>query len=157
MTALLNLKDRPEYLEQLARWHHDQWSYLNPGESLQQRVLRMQSYLNDEFLPATFIAVDKELLGSAALVVCDMETKPQLSPWLASVYVAPQYRMKGIGSRLVIHAMKQAKLGDIKTLYLFTPDMAHFYRKLGWMSLSSEIYHDHAVTVMQAVLAELDI
>jgi len=157
MTTLLNLKDHAQHLEQLAHWHHQQWSYLNPDESLHQRMLRMQCYLNDELIPSTFIAVGSELLGSAALVVNDMETNPQLSPWLASVYVAPQYRRKGIGTQLVLHTMAQAKHGGINTLYLFTPDMATFYRKLGWRALSNEIYHGHKVTVMEAVLAELEI
>jgi N-acetylglutamate synthase-like GNAT family acetyltransferase len=157
MTTLLNLKDHTQHLEQLALWHHQQWSYLNPDESLHQRMLRMQCCLNDELIPSTFIAADRELLGSAALVVNDMETNPQLSPWLASVYVAPQHRKKGIGTQLVLHAMAQAKHGGINTLYLFTPDMAPFYRNLGWRTLSNEIYHGHKVTVMHAVLPELEI
>jgi len=157
MTALLNLKDHAQHLEQLAVWHYQQWSYLNPGESLHQRMLRMQCYLNDQLIPSTFIAVGKDLLGSAALVVNDMETNPQLSPWLASVYVAPQHRRKGIGTQLVLHTMAQAKHGGINTLYLFTPDMAPFYRKLGWRPLSNENYHGHNVTVMEVALAELEI
>jgi hypothetical protein len=89
MTSLLNLKDNPEYREQLTRWHHDQWSCFNPGESRQQRTLRIRSHLNAELIPSTFITVDKELSVSVALVECGMESKQQLSPCLASVYAAP--------------------------------------------------------------------
>jgi N-acetylglutamate synthase-like GNAT family acetyltransferase len=157
MTSLLNLKDNPEYREQLTRWHHDQWSCFNPGESRQQRTLRIRSHLNAELIPSTFITVDKELSVSVALVECGMESKQQLSPCLASVYAAPQYRRQSIGAQLVSHTTKQTLLGGIKTLYLFTPDLVHFYRRIGSMPLSNEIYRSYAVTVMHAVFAKLDI
>lgn len=156
MITLLNLKDGAAHLEQLARWHHQQWSYLNHDETLDQRIIRMQRYLHGPLIPATFIAVEDELLGSAALVENDMDTRPQLSPWLASVYVAPTHRRRGVGSRLVLHAMKQAKQGGIDMLYLFTPDKESFYHKLGWRLICHEQYHGHQVAVMQAPLSEMD-
>jgi len=152
MIKILNLKEAPEHLATLAQWHHEQWSYLNPGESIDQRIKRMQVYLNDHLIPSTFIAEEHELLGSAALVKHDMETRQHLTPWLASVYVAPSHRYRGIGTRLVFYVMSQAKLAGLDTLYLFTPDKASFYHKLGWRLVCHEQYHGHNVTVMQAKL-----
>lgn len=157
MLKIFNLKDAPQHLEMLAQWHHEQWSNLNPGETLEQRILRMQPYLHYGLIPTTFIAVEDQLLGSAALVENDMETKPQLSPWLASVFVAPPYRHKGIGSQLVSYAMSQAKSGGIRTLYLFTPDMEKFYYKLGWRLISHEKYQGHDVSIMAVDLNGLEI
>ncbi len=37
---IINLRDAPQYLPTLARWHHAQWTYLNPGRTLQQRIVR---------------------------------------------------------------------------------------------------------------------
>ena len=81
-----------------------------------------------------------------------MDTKQELSPWLASVFVSPENRSRGIGSELVIQVMNQARDAGIKTLYLFTPDKEHFYIRLGWQPISKEIYRDHMVTVMQVNL-----
>ncbi len=152
MLELLNLKDKPDTLTTLALWHQDEWSYLNPGETLEDRISRMQLYLNVNFIPSTFIAVDNKLLGSAAIIAQDMKTRPQLTPWLASVFVEPGSRQNGVGSKLVLHAMQQAKNAGIKTLYLFTPDNKAFYLRLNWSIMYTEQYHGHEVTVMQTSL-----
>ncbi len=152
MTTILNLCSAPQYLKILARWHHAEWSRFNPGENIQQRIERMQPCLENEFLPSTYIATSDKLLGSAAIVMSDMSTRPELSPWLASVYVRPDDRNRGIGSKLVLHVMKQARNNGIETVFLFTPDKAHFYMNLGWEIINIEQYHGQQVTVMKANL-----
>jgi len=152
MIEILNLRACPEYLPVLAQWHHNEWLDLNPGQTLAQRVEKMQAHLNDDFIPGTFVARDKTVLGSASILTNDMESRPQLSPWLASVFVAPQHRNRGIGSRLVQHLMAQAKNQGITTLYLFTPDKTGFYKKLGWHTQSLAQYHEHRGSIMQTTL-----
>lgn len=152
---ILDLRDEPQQIPKLAEWHHQQWASLNPGGSLEKRIVKMQDYLSDKLLPSTFIAKTTELLGSAAIVENDMDTKPELTPWLASVFVAPEYRNQGIGSQLVKHVMQKAKQAGIKAIYLFTPDQTIFYQKLGWEVISTEEYREHSVTVMRVRLADL--
>lgn len=151
---IVNLKEEPKHLPVLAEWHHKEWSDLNPGETIEQRIERMQAYLNESFVPSTFIAKDGALLGSAAIVAHDMETKPDLSPWLASVFVAPEQRGKGLGARLVLHVMNEAKTRGIDTLYLFTPDKVPFYQKLGWKIMTQEKYRGQEVTIMTIELTD---
>ena len=152
MVEILNLKAAPDDIATLALWHQDEWSHLNPGETLEQRTLRMRPYLNDDFIPSTFIARDNSLIGSAAITAQDMQSRPQLTPWLASVFVSPGNRNRGIGSRLVLHVMTEAKKASIKKLYLYTPDKKEFYLKLNWTIMNTEEYHGHQVTVMQTIL-----
>lgn len=152
---IVNLNDDPGQLLQLASWHQEEWSYLNPGESIEQRIARMQPFLNNQLLPSTYIALEDNLTGSAALVSHDMETRPDLSPWLASVYVAAEFRGRGIGTKLVKHVMQQAFKGGINKLYLYTPDKENFYSRLGWKTLSREKYHAIDVTIMEINLNAL--
>ena len=152
MLEILELSKTPQYLEQLAEWHQREWAHLNPGESLTNRINEMQLHLNSSFLPTTFVALDEKLLGSAAIVSNDMETHPQLIPWLASVYVLPEHRHKGIGSGLVLHTMNQAKLEGIETVHLFTPDQKTFYQRLGWQTFAEEQYRGEHVTIMSIIL-----
>lgn len=152
MLDIINLKHQPQHIATLAEWHHKEWSHFNPHESISQRITRMQTYLNTDFIPTTYIATDNELLGSAAIVANDMETKPELSPWLASVYVSERKRNNGIGTKLVEHIMRQAQTNDINKLYLLTPDQRLFYQRLGWGVLSEEHYHGTTVTIMQITL-----
>ena len=39
----------------------------------------------------------------------DLWSRKDLNPWMASLYVVPEYRGKGIGSSLVTHAAETAK------------------------------------------------
>ena len=148
--SILDLSQEPQHIPTLASWHHREWFHLNPGSTLETRIDKMQAYLTTELVPSTFIYKhDQQLAGSAAMVACDMDTHPEMTPWLASVFVAPHWRRQGIGSQLVRHVMWQASQAGIPTLYLFTPDQASFYQKLGWSMLAEEVYRDCKVSLMQ--------
>jgi N-acetylglutamate synthase-like GNAT family acetyltransferase len=152
MLKIINLRNEPENLLTLASWHQDEWSYLNPGEDLVARISRMQSFLNEDFIRSTFIARDEVLLGSAAIVLQDMKTEPQLTPWLASVFIRPEARRQGVGRQLVLHVMEQARKEGIDCLYLYTPDQESFYIKLGWSTIDKLKHQGHDVTIMQVKL-----
>ena len=144
-----SLKDKPQHLLPLAKWHHAEWSYLNPARTMDERIEEMQEDLQGKAIPTTFVAEDNdELLGSACILADDMSSHPELSPWLASVYVAERHRKKGIGSVLVKRVMQHAQESGVKRLYLYTPDQAQLYAKLGWQIHSEEPYNGTPVTIM---------
>lgn len=145
-----NLKDKPHHLMTLAEWHHAEWSYLNPQRSFDERVAEMREDLEGKLIPTTFIAEDEQgnLLGSASLLAQDMSSHPELTPWLASVYVDASQRGKGIGSTLVRQVMQHARDNGIARLYLYTPDQEQLYARLGWQLLSREPYNGTPVTIM---------
>jgi len=99
-----------------------------------------------------YIAYDTILYGSAAIVENDMDNRHDLSPWLASVFIIPEYRNQGIGSALVRHVMQQAQQSNIEKLYLYSPDREAFYHKHGWRRIDTENYHGYEVSIMEAVL-----
>ena len=147
---IINLADAPEHIPTIAAWHQAQWGYLNPGGTLESRIERMQRFLKGAAIPAMYICVDgKHLVGTAALVESDMDSHPELSPWLASVYVNPAYRKRGVGAALVKHVVKQASANGYSLLYLFTPDQAKFYRELGWEFIAQESYRGGEATLMK--------
>ena len=147
---IVDLGERRDALPILAAWHHEEWRSLNPGLTLADRMRRMERHLETNPIPSTFVAIGAggEVLGSAALVEHDMETRPELSPWMASVYVAPPHRRRGGGSALVRHVVERAGKAGVATLYLFTPDRARFYASLGWAHVETTAYRDHEVTIM---------
>ena len=150
---IVNLRDVPQLLPLLAAWHHVQWEYLNPGRTLAQRIADMQPQLLDELVPSTWVAIESgAALGSASLLQHDMDTHPELAPWLASVFVAPEFRRLGIAATLVRRVMHEARAGGIDTVHLFTPDQARFYAGLGWEVVVEENYMGDRVTLMQARL-----
>jgi predicted N-acetyltransferase YhbS len=144
-----NLKQHPEVIPTLAAWHHAQWGELNPHKSIEDRIAALQRHLAEAPIPGTFVAfAEGEPLGSASLVEHDLPTHLQLSPWLASVYVAAEHRRRGIGGRLVRRVMEEAGLLGIETLYLFTLDQEKFYAELGWSLLERGEYHGFPIAVM---------
>jgi hypothetical protein len=89
------LADHPGFILPLARWHHEQWAYLRPDDSVEARVARLRAACGRGEVPTAFVAFsDAILLGSAMLVAHDMETRMELTPWLAGVFVGPDYRRR---------------------------------------------------------------
>lgn len=150
---IINLSECPEHLTTLAEWHHQQWSHLAPKYSLEQRIEIMQQHLNEQALPTTLVLVaDHQVLGSASLVEQDMDTHPELTPWLASVYVSPAHRQRGLGRRLVEALCLFAKEQGFSKLYLFTEDQQAFYSSMEWELRGTEAYHGNTVITMEKVL-----
>jgi N-acetylglutamate synthase-like GNAT family acetyltransferase len=147
---IIDLRKAPQHIPTIARWHFDEWGYLNPGKTLEYRIERMQRYIADNPIPSMLIAVEGNVvLGTAALVEADMDSHPELTPWLASVYIREDQRGCGLGKKLVQALMDFAGKQNLERLYLFTPDQSGFYAKLGWKPLAQETYRDTPVTVMQ--------
>lgn len=146
---MAELKQYAQFIPTLAEWHHKQWAYINPGGSVEQRISSYQAHLESEGIPKMFVAVSGDkLLGSASLIPHDMDTRMDLSPWLASVFVDPAQRNQGAGSALVRHVVKEAGAMGYETIYLFTPDRAALYARLGWSTLEQTEYRGHKVEVM---------
>lgn len=154
------LADHPGFIPTLARWHHEQWKHLDPGGSVEQRIAQLQAHLRKRQIPTTFVAVSLsdgpgserdrvEVLGSASLIAHDMDTHPELSPWLASVFVAPEQRGQGIGTALVRRVIQEAEALGVAQLYLFTtPDKHGFYARLGWSLIERTRYRGYQQIVM---------
>jgi GNAT superfamily N-acetyltransferase len=144
------LADSPQLVPVIAKWHHDQWSYLNPDRSLSDRIAEYQTGHGRGQIPTTVVAfLEDQPVGSASLIEHDMDTRLELTPWLASVFVSPLHRGQGIGSALVRRIEKEAENLGIGVLYLFTPDQESLYTRLRWKVLSREDYRGEEVVIME--------
>ena len=143
------LADHPKFLSTLAQWQHSEWGHLRPGDSVEARMARLQSSVQIRRVPLTVVAVaDGELLGSASLVAHDMETRMELTPWLAGVFVASEHRRKGVGAQLVRHIMSEAATLHVPVLYLYTVHSENFYANLGWSLQEHTGYREQNVAIM---------
>ena len=143
------LGNHPQYIPQIAQWHQDEWSHISPELTTETRIGIYSSYQNKADIPCCIIALqDGKLAGSASLVACDLETRPQTGPWLASLYVAPAFRRLGIASSLIEACLDNARQLRIPKIYLFTPDQAAFYQKRGWQIIESSSLHGESIDIM---------
>jgi len=127
--------------------------HLRANETVEDRVIRLRLASGHRQIPTTYVAIaGEQLLGSACLVKHDMDTRPELSPWLAGVFVAPSQRRRGIGAALIQKAVEEAGLLGIERLYLYTLTSDTFYLKLGWSVLERTFYkrlwEEQEVTIM---------
>jgi N-acetylglutamate synthase-like GNAT family acetyltransferase len=88
------------------------------------------------------------LIGSAALVLEDMRTRKDLSPWLASVFVKPEFRKSGIATVLVSHIEDEATRLGVEKLFLYTEHARGLYLKLGWSDIEQCEYQGVNVGIM---------
>ena len=142
----------------IAHWHHEEWGYFNPGDSVEKRITNLQTHLGREQIPTTFISLSGGiLLGSASLIAHNMDTRMDLSPWLASIYVLPESRGQGIGTALVERVIEEAVELGIETLYLFTPDREGFFANLGWSVVEHTEYREQKVVIMALHIMDINI
>jgi len=144
-----NLADHPEFLPTIAQWQHGEWGHLRPGDTVEDRRNRLETSCERDRIPLTVVAFnDGQPLGSASLIQHDMDTRLELSPWLASVFVAPEFRRQGIGARLVRRIMAEAGALNVPTLYLYTVHSEAFYASLGWTLPEHSAYREQTVAIM---------
>ncbi len=152
---IIDLATAPDQVSTIAQWHQREWGHLHPGQTLQDRITGMQPFLAaNTGLPRMWVMThEQEPIGTAALVACDLDTHPEWSPWLASVFVLPEHRKKGRGKALIRHAMHAAQQMQYPVLTLFTPDQSALYESLGWLTIAQERYQGEDITLMQTHLA----
>ena len=80
--------------------------------------------------------------GMVGLDASDMADRPHLGPWLASLYVVPEHRGRGVASALVDHVLSRTP----GTLYLWCyPALVRFYERKGFTVL--EHRHDGRIVL----------
>jgi predicted N-acetyltransferase YhbS len=109
--------------------------------------------MNVDRVPIAFVALgdDDGIVGTASLIFDDLEGDPR-NPWLASVYVPPEHRKKGIASALVRTVEDAARRIGYDRLYLFTSTAPSLYAGLGWTALEQRDYRGEHIQVMEKAL-----
>jgi len=150
---IVPLVERPDLADQVAAWGFAEWGHLNPGETPQQRQVRIRGKMNVDRVPVAFLALDRTdaLVGTASLIFDDLEGDPR-NPWLASVFVPPEQRGKGIASALVRTVEDAARRLGYSRLYLFTTSATRLYAGLGWRALEKRAYRGEHIQVMDRAL-----
>jgi len=143
------LCDHLRFVDEIASLHYKEWLHLSPNESIEDRRTALKSAAASEGIPSIYIAYKgSEFIGSAGLVAHDMESRSDISPWLAAVFVKKEWRKRGIATLLLKHCEFQASKAGVRTLYLFTEFAANMYAKNGWMHLEQREYKGVNVDIM---------
>lgn len=138
----------------VARWHFAEWGHADPEGSESEWAHELASRAHLAGVPSYYLAfVGDTPAGSVGLCEKDMSTHPKLSPWLSGLYVLPPFRRRGIGGRLVVHAMESARKSGARALFLHTAGAERLYATHGWYRVARELYEGEEVSIMSARLA----
>jgi len=137
MTAVIGIRrlepDTPE-AELAARWRYDAF-FADGSDTFENSRAALLGFLRQQDDEIALLAeCDGKPAGLCLFVKdeADPNPRPDLSPWLAALYVAPEYRNRGIGETLIKAIEDHARAVGTETLYLYTSEAEAFYAKLGW-------------------------
>lgn len=150
---IIYLADRPDLIPTLAVWFYAEWGHSNPDLTQATIEGNLKQRLYRDRVPLVSVLLrDDSPIASASLKIQEMETHPQYLHWLGSVYVLPEYRGKGIGSKLVQYFVDEAKRLAVHDLYLYTRSHENFYSHLGWQPIERPYYRGRRVVIMKQIL-----
>lgn len=135
----------------VAGWLHAQW-WEAEGWTLAATTDWLAAALGPEAPLALVAERDGEALGTATLDTDDLASRPDLTPWLASVLVAPSARNQGVASALVRAVEDQARALGHHELWLYSSEKADFYAARGWQLVGQEWAHSGPVALMRRSL-----
>jgi predicted N-acetyltransferase YhbS len=147
------LADHRDFVAELAPLLHEEWGWLRAGSTLADRVTLLERHCRRDALPLALVALEEgRLCGTASLSAADFEERPDLTPWLAGVYVLRAFRGRRIGGRLVRAVEQEALRLGFTSLHLVTAGQEAFYGALGWRILESRPSGSGTVTIMERAL-----
>jgi GNAT superfamily N-acetyltransferase len=156
--AIDYLANCPELVDDLARLSWKEWQdiYEQRKQTLEHSVKNYRERLNTDRLPLTLVAVReispvncRELAGMVSLKFHDMDTRPDLDPWLGGLFVLPEWRNRGVGTMLMRRATEEARRLNVPQLYLWTHTAERLYHKLGWQVVERTKYFGKEAVVMK--------
>lgn len=146
---IVTTAERPDLIPLAAEWIWREWGEPR-GRALDDTIARMAAGRATVGPEQTIVLLDAgQPAATASLVHQDLYSRPELTPWLASVFVHPAYRGRGHAPRLVRAVEGLARAAGIATLYLNSNTAVPLYARLGWQAIGDAPHYEEVVTVMR--------
>lgn len=135
MLKIYNIRDKQEYLEEVAILTQKEWGTKNLTEEefkkkIEKKISKILSLLDHPSYSKLVLIKDDDLVGFISIFPVDGDERTDLSPWYATMYVKEEYRGNGYSKLLNDAILKEAKDRGFKKIYLKT-DLINYYEKFG--------------------------
>jgi GNAT superfamily N-acetyltransferase len=149
---IVAVSDRQELAPMVATWLLDEFRH--PGspthDGMIARILAPRTGPEE-----TFVLFEMDVpVATASLARKDLDSRPDLTPWLAGIVVQPVYRGRGHATALVRHVEARARSASVPTLWLNTWTAESLYARLGWERVGLEKGNSRDVVLMRRDLAD---
>lgn len=139
MLEVFNIKDKLEYLDEVANLEYLEWAS-KPNENSKQRIEnKINKIINNldknNFCKLILLKNDK-LIGFISLFDTDGDEKKELTPWYATMYVKKEYRGNGYSKILNKAILNEARKRGFNKVYLKS-DLNNYYEKFGAVYLEN--------------------
>jgi N-acetylglutamate synthase-like GNAT family acetyltransferase len=142
--TISDLRQHPSFFATVADRIWRAWWQPN-GYPLDYISTRLRENMDATPIPFALVAHDGEqFLGTSSVIASDLEERPQLTPWVAAVWVEEDARRRGVGAALVNRAARDCFALGVKRAYLCArPRMTSFYERLGWTIIERNVGAHH--------------
>ena len=132
----------PEFHLEIAQWLWEEW-----GTPANRGVYRsLVLHAKADGVPAIYAAfLGGKPVGTVGILRTDLLSRQEFTPWMAVLFVLPQYRRRGIAGALQRHALAEAGRYGYDEIYLYTK-LTGFYEKSGWGFVEDEV-DDHGEAI----------
>jgi len=142
MIKIYPLPERKIFFPILAFWAYTNW-YLTKKIPFNIILNEYKRRAGDTDPPRSFVAlIDDVPVGMVTLKKKDLAARGDLSPWLSTLYVPPEFRKRGVGHALIQRIIEEAAGMGYEKLYLFIDNrdfanLEKYYNSRGWQYLAS--------------------
>ena len=130
---IYNLKDKIEYLDEVANLEYEEWANNKEGnkkERIKAKKEKILNSFNNKSFCKLILIDNNNLIGFISIFPKDCEEERELTPWYATMYVKERYRNNGYSRILNDAILNEARNRGFSTLYLKT-DLKNYYEKFG--------------------------
>ncbi|PZP39711.1 MAG: N-acetyltransferase [Azospirillum brasilense] len=147
-TRIAAVSEQPELASLVARWRVQAF-FTPPGgytvDEMTALILKPPGGPNKTFV----LFDDDRPVGTAGLMRGDLESRPDLTPWLGGLYVEPAFRSRGHATTLVRQVEDAARAVSVSVLWLYTLSADGLYLRLGWQHAGLEQEDGRDVMLMR--------
>ncbi|NEW92038.1 GNAT family N-acetyltransferase [Rhodopseudomonas sp. BR0M22] len=145
-----NLVDRPDLVTTIAALQFAHWGALTGHDTELDYENFLKKAARSTRLPSVLVARRGPIyMGSVNLLASEMTIRPELSPWMAQLFVVESARGHGIGIRLIRALTTRAVELGFRRVHLFTSGtLPTYYAALGWKPIEEVEYLGRMRTVM---------
>ena len=133
------IRMRPDLLPIVAEWLWREW-WKQKGCTLEQTQAIFAACVAETGPPQTFVLLEDEIaVATVTLARHDLDERPNLTPWLAGVFVVPEKRGRGYVDHLLTEFENACRAASIEVAWLYTNTAERVYLRAGWQA--AEIIH----------------